>query len=208
MATKVYVGSAGIDERGKASGGKAGNQSGRELKKQPWYLHSKDWRVFRAKDRQVALDIAKAMRRAIANKKIGYDQSQRNTLYSLAEKVGFDPGLVKTACETDCSALVRVCCAFAGITGLPASFRTGNMPANLKKTDAFVEMTGKNYQTGSIMLGEGDILVTKTSGHTVVVVNDGDKYEAFKAYALGDRILEKGSKGDDVKQLQMSLLAI
>lgn len=208
MATKVYVGSAGIDERGKATGGKAGNQNGRELKKQLWYLHSKGWRVFRAKDRQVALDIAKAMKRAIANKNIGYDQAQRNTLYSQAEKVGFDPGLVKTACETDCSALVRVCLAYAGITGVPASFRTGNMPSNLKKTDAFVEMTGKNYQTGSIMLGEGDILVTKTSGHTVVVLNDGDKFEPLKAYALGDRMLEKGAKGDDVKQLQLDLLAL
>ena len=128
MSVRVYVGSASIDERGRAHGGKAGDQTGREVKKQLWYLHSKGWRVFRAKDRQVALDIAKAMKRAISNNKIGYDQYQRNTLYNLAAKVGFDPGQVKTACETDCSALVRVCFAYAGITGLPSGFRTGNMP--------------------------------------------------------------------------------
>ena len=58
MAT-VYVGGASIDEKGKANGGKAGNQTGKELKKQPWYLHSKGWRVFRAKNSNVALNMAK-----------------------------------------------------------------------------------------------------------------------------------------------------
>ena len=36
MAT-VYIGGASIDERGKASGGQAGNQTGRELRKQAYY---------------------------------------------------------------------------------------------------------------------------------------------------------------------------
>ena len=46
MAT-VRVGSARIDERGKAYGGRAGDQTGRELSTQKWYLHKKGWRVFR-----------------------------------------------------------------------------------------------------------------------------------------------------------------
>ena len=36
MAT-VYVYGASIDENGKAHGGQAGNQTGRELRKQKWY---------------------------------------------------------------------------------------------------------------------------------------------------------------------------
>ncbi len=208
MSIRVYVGSASIDERGKAHGGKAGDQTGREVKKQAWYLHSKGWRVFRAKDRQVALDIAYAMKRAISNNKIGYDQYQRNTLYNLAAEVGFDPGKVKKACETDCSALVRVCCSYAGIMGLPSGFRTGNMPKYLMETGAFVEMTGSQYTKSSDYLGAGDILVTRTSGHTVVALNDGPKYETEKAYELGDRILKKGCQGDDVKQLQLDLMAL
>ena len=83
---------------------------------------------------------------------------------------------VTTACETDCSALVRVCCAYAGITGLPEGFRTGNMPGNLNKTGAFTELTGSKYQSQSTYLGRGDILVTKTNGHTVVVLSNGSKY--------------------------------
>jgi hypothetical protein len=71
---------------------------------------------------------------------------------------------VTTPCETDCSALVRVCCAYAGIVGLPEGFRTGNMPANLANTGAFVELTGSKYQEQSAYLGRGDILVTRPAG--------------------------------------------
>ena len=64
MAT-VMIGSASIDENGKAHGGKAGNQTGRELKQQAWYAHSKGWRVFRAKDAGVAARIAACMAAAV-----------------------------------------------------------------------------------------------------------------------------------------------
>ena len=174
MAT-VYVGSASIDENGRAYGGKAGNQSGRELRRQAWYLHGKGWRVFRAKDAAAAEKIALCMKQAIANPNIGYDQYERNTLYKAAEAVGFDLSKVKVKCETDCSALVRVCCACAGIGGLAADFRTGNEPSRLLATGAFVELAGERYTRQSAWLKAGDILCTATSGHTVVVLNDGDR---------------------------------
>ena len=119
----VKVGSARIDENGKAHGGQAGDQTGKEVSTQSWYLHSKGWRVYRAKNPSVAEKIAQCMERACKNSKIGYDQDSRNTLYKEAEPFGFDVSKVTTACETDCSALVRVCCAYAGITGLPEGFR-------------------------------------------------------------------------------------
>lgn len=208
----VYVGSARSDENGKAYNGKAGDQkSGKEVSTQKHYVHSKGWRVFRAKDRSVALKICEAMEAACANSKIGYDQWQRNTLYTQAEKVGFDISKVKTACETDCSALVRVCCAWAGIKGLPSDFRTGNMPSNLMKTGAFVELKGDKYTEESTFLGRGDILVTKTSGHTVVVIDDGPRYEGaveIKPVELGDRLLKHGAEGEDVKTLQSYLIEL
>ena len=74
----VTVGSARIDENGKAKGGKAGNQ-GKELSTQAWYKHSKGWVVLRPTDPEQAEKIAAAMERAIANKHIGYDQGQRLT---------------------------------------------------------------------------------------------------------------------------------
>ena len=51
----------------------------------------------------------------VDNPNIGYDQADRLTLYKVASEVGFDPARVKTKCETDCSALVRVCEAYAGV---------------------------------------------------------------------------------------------
>ena len=209
--SNVYVGSARIDERGKAYGGKAGDQTGKEVSKQKFYVHKKGWRVFRAKDRAAALKIAADMEAACKNSHIGYDQWQRNTLYKAAEPLGFDCARVKTNCETDCSALVRVCCAYAGIMGLPSDFRTGNMPANLLKTGAFVELKGAKYTDQSAYLGKGDILVTKTHGHTVVVLDDGAKYEGTveaREYALGERLLKHGAEGADVKQLQRYLIQL
>lgn len=209
----VKIGSARIDENGRAKGGKAGDQTGKEVSTQSWYLSSKGWRVFRAKDPAVAEKIAKCMENACKNSKIGYDQGQRNTLYKVAKPLGFDTSKVDTACETDCSALVRVCCAFAGIMGLPEGFRTGNMPKNLMNTGAFVEMTGSKYQEQSAYLGRGDILVTKTSGHTVVVLSSGKKYEGgtpepAKPVSLGDRVLKHGCDGEDVKLMQEMLLKL
>ena len=207
----VKIGSARIDENGKAHGGKAGDQTGKEVSTQNWYLNSKGWRVYRAKNPAVAEKIAQCMERACANSAIGYDQYQRNTLYKEAEKFGFDTAKVTTPVETDCSALVRVCCAFAGILGLPEGFRTGNMPGTLSKTGAFSELTGAKYQEQSTYLGRGDILVTKTSGHTVVVLSNGNKYEGTvypMEYALGERVLKYGCEGGDVKILQEALLKL
>ncbi len=207
----VKIGSARIDENGKAHGGKAGDQTGKEVSTQNWYLNSKGWRVFRAKNPSVAEKIAQCMERACKNSRIGYDQYERNSLYKAAEPFGFDVSRVTTPCETDCSALVRVCCAYAGITGLPSGFRTGNMPYNLKQTGAFEELTGSKYQEQSVYLGRGDILVTKTSGHTVVVLTNGSKYEGTLhhiAYALGERVIKYGCEGDDVKLMQEMLLKL
>ena len=186
---KVTIGSASIDENGRGHGGKAGNQTGRELKQQAWYAHSKGWRVFRAKDGAAAERIAACMAAAVANPHIGYDQYQRNTLYREAAKVGFDVSKVTADCETDCSALVRVCCAYAGILGLPEGFRTTNEPKNLLATGAFTELVGGRYTKQSTYLKRGDILCTCTQGHTVVVLNDG----AFAQRTEGAGAVKQGA---------------
>lgn len=178
MAKIVMIGSARIDENGNAHGGQAGDQrNGFEVSTQEWYKHSKGWRVFRCKDREKAEKIAKIMEWACDNDLIGYDQYQRNTLYNALKKHGFggEPVLEKAA-ETDCSALVRVCLAFAGID-VPADFYTGGMAKQMLATGEIVELTGSKYTETPDCLGRGDILVTKTKGHTVVVLTDGGKYE-------------------------------
>lgn len=207
----VKIGSARIDEHGNAKGGKAGDQTGKEVSTQSWYNHNKGWRVFRAKDPAVAEKIAKDMQWACDNKHIGYDQGQRLTLYNVAKPLGFNCKLVKTDCETDCSALVRVCCAYAGVT-LP-NFRTTDEPKVLLNSGAFVEMKGSKYTDSSAYLKRGDILCTKTQGHTVVVLTNGPKADKDPTPAptpskLGDRVLKRGDEGEDVKELQADLMKL
>lgn len=67
----VIVGSARIDENGHATGGKPGDQTGKELSTQYWYNHSKGWRVFRPLDPLRAEKIAYAMQAACDNPHIG-----------------------------------------------------------------------------------------------------------------------------------------
>ena len=169
----IKVGSARIDERGHAHGGRAGDQTGKEVSTQNYYRHSKGWVVLRPKTAEQANKIAKNMLYACANHHIGYDQYQRNTLYNIAKDVGFNCSLVNKNCETDCSALVRVCLAYAGIN--VENFRTYNQRTVLLNSGQFTDVTSKvNTSTGK-GLCIGDVLVTKTHGHTVVVVSGATK---------------------------------
>ena len=202
----VKVGSARIDENGKTHGGKAGDQNGKEVSTQAWYKHSKGWRVLRCKDADKAEMIARAMQAACDNANIGYDQYQRDTLFNLAKTVDFDPGRVKTPCETDCSALVRVCLAYAGIT--VKNFRTPNEASILLRSGEFIELKESRYTDQSGYLRRGDILVTRTQGHTVVVLSNGSKAETTPAEETPRTILKRGMKGDDVRRLQQRLMEL
>lgn len=204
----VMIGSARIDERGRATGGKAGDQTGNEVGRQSWYKHSKGWRVLRPKDQVAAARIAQCMEWACDNSHIGYDQAERLSLYKAAEPHGFDVSQVEKNVETDCSALVRVCCAYAGI-GVK-DFITSNEASVLLNSGAFTEMTGARYTDTSEFLRRGDVLVTKTKGHTVVVLTNGtkaDKYDNGKTvFQFGDRVLRNGCLGPDVAVLQTLLI--
>ena len=202
----VKVGSARIDENGKTHGGKAGDQNGKEVSTQAWYRHKKGWRVLRCKSADKADKIARAMQAACDNANIGYDQYQRDTLYNLAKTVDFDPGKVKTPCETDCSALVRVCLAYAGI--MVENFRTPNEASILLRSGEFIELKESRYTDQSSYLRRGDILVTRTQGHTVVVLSNGSKAETTPAEETPRTILKRGMKGDDVRRLQQRLMEL
>ena len=205
----VKIGSARSDERGKITDGVAGDQTGNEVSTQSWYLHSKGWRVLRPVDPKVAEAIAVCMQAACDNNMIGYDQSQRNTLYNAVKVLGFDVRLIKKAVETDCSALVRVCCAFAGI--MVADFNTSNEASTLLRSGAFVELSDSKYTKKADYLRRGDVLVTKTKGHTAVVLSNGSKAgstPAITVYKLGDRILRNGMEGNDVQELQTYLIQL
>ena len=208
MAT-VYIGSARIDERGKASGGQAGDQTGKEVSTQNWYDHSKGWIVLRPKDGAKAQKIAKGMRSACDNPNIGYDQTNNQSLWNLVKGKGFDPAKADKPCETDCARLVRVCCAYAGI--MADDFYTATEATVLMRTGEFIKLTDSKYTDAPDYLGAGDILVTKTKGHTVVVLSNGKYYDGSAdepERAPGDRNLRDGDYGADGIELQTRLKAV
>ena len=167
----VYIGNAVGDENNKARGGEPGDQTGKELRIQPWYLNKKGWRVFRPKSSEVAQKLVYDMKSACENDNIGYSQAKRNTLYNVSKPFGFDCAEVAVPCECDCSSLVRVCVLYSGIK--VNDFNTTSEPARLLATGEFEEMVGEEYTDSSKLLKAGDILCTKVKGHTAIVLNDG-----------------------------------
>lgn len=161
----VIIGSARHDEHGNCySGGKAGDQTGQEVSAQNFYNHSKGWHVLRAKDDRVAEKLAEAMKIACDNKNIGYDQSER---YGII-KHGINTK-VKTEC--DCSSLVRACIIYASGKDV-GDFNTSNERSVILKSGLFKDVG--SYEQGDTLYN-GDILVTRTKGHTVIVVSGAKK---------------------------------
>lgn len=71
----VKCGWASIDERGRASGGKAGDQTGVEVKIGNWYYFRQNL-ILRFKDRSKAKKAAQICRGIANNNNVGYDQNQ------------------------------------------------------------------------------------------------------------------------------------
>ena len=165
----IKVGSARIDENGNATHGRAGDQTGKEVAVETYYSHPKGWYMLRAKDIGTAKKIAQAMREGCSNDNIGYSQSDRYGVITYLKTYG---RIAKISVKTnaDCSSLVRACCIQAGIQ--VGDFNTASEVAVLEKTGAFHKAVAV---TPSTKLQEGDILVTRSKGHTVIVTEADSK---------------------------------
>lgn len=176
----VLIGHARSDEYSRASGGAAGDQKQSaipdykgQVSISAWYLHNLGWVLIRAKNATARQKIAKNAEYACNNKNIGYDQSQNRTLYDVVKNLNYDCSKVTTKCETDCAQLVRVCVLYAGIKC--GDFWTVTEKDVLNATGQFDIYTSDKYCKSSDYLLRGDILVTRSKGHTVVVLSNGAK---------------------------------
>lgn len=163
---QVIIGSARSDENKKYSGGVRGDQrqsnipdySG-EVSLQKFYVHSKGWVILRAKDKNVAKVMAALMHNACNNPFIGYSQSDRDSIILTGVSS-------RTPTNCDCSSLVREIVKEATLKD-PGNFNTATEVNRLLETNMFDKLT---YYSDKTELYEGDILVTKTKGHTAIVV--------------------------------------
>lgn len=217
----IKIGHASYDENSRASGGSAGDQTGKEVCTRTWY--SSPWNVvLRPKNADLAEKSARACEAACANSKIGYDQGSRNTLYHYAKLVDFDLSKIKDACECDCSSLMHVC-AIAGGAKLSYGingFWTGNMVDGIMASGDYEKLTASKYLTSDAYLKRGDILI-RESGHTAMALENGaqaggnatssnkvttsattSKPAEVTKVTLTVRQLEKGCVGEDVRAWQ------
>ena len=176
------VGSARHDENGKYINGKVGDQlqknntldlSG-EVSQQKFYVHSKGWNVLRPITCEFATEIAKAMEIACNNPMLGYGQEcTRKTPDNITS---IQP------INLDCSKLVRDCVFYASGVDV-GNFTTANEVGVLEKSGLFMK-SFPFKSLSSTPLYDGDVLVTKTKGHTVIVTSGNRRitYAYFPKY--------------------------
>ena len=211
----VRIGHASIDENGNATGGKAGDQTGKELCTRDWY--TKGWNVLlRPLRSDLAEKSAAAMEAACANSSIGYDQSGRNTLYQKAKAADFRLQDIDMACECDCSSLVHVCAIAGGanLTYGSNGHTTRTMVREFINSGDYVKLTDSKYLISDKYVMRGDILV-KEGSHTAMVLTNGIaapvsdipvyvpmEDNATIHYSVRVPLLMKGMARDEVKTMQ------
>ena len=176
------ISNCGHDERGKYSGGAAGDQTGTEWAVIKWY--SRPWKcVLRHPDKKVRGMIARMAKAAAENNLVGYDQAQRYTFWEHLKASGYDPAKITVKCEADCSsgvaAIVKAVGCRLGIQKLKdvsIYCYTGNLRAALKAA-GFKVLTSNKYLTSDAYLLEGDVLLND-GAHTAINVTNGSKAAA------------------------------
>lgn len=188
----VMIGSARINEKGRISGGAAGDQKQTkipdytgEVSMEPFYVWSdggiRGWVIMRPIKDADAVNIAVSCRTACNNRNIGYDQNKRLEIIERGTAA-----IVPTS--ADCSSLVRESVKEA--TGKdPGNFTTSTEVAALKKTGLFEEPF---QYTAKTELCVGDILISGklpsgTKGHTAIVVEGKARRQdqIIVTYAVG-----------------------
>lgn len=195
----IKIGHASIDENGKVSGGKTGDQTGKEICVRNWY--SKPWNVYlECTDKVLADKAASIMECICADDKYGYDQNQRLTGYNAIVKNG--NRIHGAEGEFDCSSLVSTCYKLAGLNISP-SCTTRNLRVELIKTGKFKVYTDTPHLTSDKYAKRGGIYLAEGS-HVVMALEDGGQEK--NPYPEPTRTISKGCKGDDVKWVQWELI--
>ena len=173
------ISNCGHDERGKYSGGKAGDQTGTEWQVINWY--NRPWKcVLRHPDAATRKLIAQMAKAAAVNNMVGYCKSHRGTFWTNLADSNFDPAQITVPCEADCSSGVAAIVKGAGyrlknekLKNVSTACYTGNLRAALKAA-GFEVLTDKKYLTSDAYLLEGDILLND-GAHVATNLTNGAK---------------------------------
>lgn len=180
------IANCGSDERGKFTGGKAGDQTKEEFKIRGWY--NRPWGcILRHPDAQVRDFIASVAETLANNDAVGYDYgNDRYTLMRQLEATEWHPELITVPCETDCSNAVTAEVKCAGhrlgrpeLANISERLWTGDLRQALEKV-GFEVLTEKKYLTSAKYLLRGDILLIHSDKAKHAATNLTDGSEAKK----------------------------
>lgn len=176
----IKIGEAYLSENGNTKG-KAGDQTGKEVRVASFKLLSGTYNHFRFKDKTVADKMAHIIRCLCENDLVGYSQLERNTLYRNLWQENFNHTKLARYSNTDCSALVNAVCVCAGIENLKYDPFDGNAFTTRNMTEKLLA-SGFNKVSGDPL--PGDIYVWPGK-HTFMITNEGaPAYNTGKVYTL------------------------
>lgn len=171
----VLIGHASISEKGTINGIK-GDSTRKEVCIRTWYPYKNGWDFMAVHpDAVIREKHAKAIEDACANDNIGYGQSDRNTLNTLAKAVEYDLSKVGK-CNCDCSSLQNVAAVASGASGVSYGSNgwvTSNMKVKLKAA-GYIIITDRKFLDNEAYCIRGAIYV-KASVHTVCGLQNGSK---------------------------------
>lgn len=197
----VKFGSARSSESGSINGLKGDQKGGKEVSIQDYYMHDKGWICLRAINPKDAFALAMAMQDACNNNHIGYGQSDRDDVLKQL-KSGKILKNIQEDCNCDCSSLVRAC-IYEAMRVDVGQFNTATEVTTLLRSGKFIQKVIVSESDCHV----GDILVTKSQGHTVICVEGFLRNEVIQPIAtvkvqFNAPILKKGSMGKFVKVWQ------
>lgn len=142
---------ASIGENGRATGGKAGDQTGREVKVGNYYWFSQN-EVIRFKKGYYGRRAAKIAKWLANNNATGYNQSSRQTLFDLAEKCNWKFSTLKqslktTKVNTDCSAFASTVINLAFKKRVIGCATTSTITDACKRSGLFKVISVKEAET-------------------------------------------------------------
>lgn len=173
-----------IDEKGQAHGGKAGDQTKKEVCTRSWY--NSNWNVcLRHPDKLISRKAASIAKKLADSNLVGYDQYQRNTLYNALVKYGWDVDKYIESgelTECDCSSFMYAvyCCV------IPKMRKAGNAPTTRTMRNTFYNagfkvLVTNDYLKSDNKLITGDVLVHE-GYHTVMNITDNVAAEPAVKY--------------------------
>lgn len=173
----IKIGHAVYDENGKSSGGKLGDQTGREIRTQEWYVSGNGWDyLLVCLDKALAEKAAAIMSAICSNNAYGYSQTARWTGYNSIEANGGN--IAKGKGDFDCSSLVLSCYIFAGLN-IPADGYTGNLRSKLVATGKFKAYKASKYVSTDAYAERG-ALYLREGHHVCMSLEAGSKKQTLK----------------------------